>query len=98
MVIFLSYIFVKSKIYVTISLSKGCDEGLQDIAVKNRVKVARIEKGNLTQGELAKLVGVTRQTMNLIEAQKYNPTIRVCLLISKHLERSLDELFWVEED
>lgn len=65
--------------------------------MKNRVKVARIEKGNLTQGELAKLVGVTRQTMNLIEANKYNPTIRVCLLISKHLERPLDDLFWIED-
>ncbi|MCM3170484.1 helix-turn-helix transcriptional regulator [Peribacillus frigoritolerans] len=65
--------------------------------MKNKVKVARIEKGNLTQGELAKLVGVTRQTMNLIEAQKYNPTIRVCLIISRHLERPLDELFWIED-
>jgi putative transcriptional regulator len=70
---------------------------LNEVVVKNKVKVARIEKNNLTQGELAKLVGVTRQTMNLIEANKYNPTIRVCLLISKHLERPLDELFWIEE-
>ncbi|MCA1322374.1 helix-turn-helix transcriptional regulator [Bacillus tianshenii] len=64
---------------------------------RNRVKVARIEKGNMTQGDLAKAVGVTRQTMNLIEANKYNPTIRVCLLISKFLERPLDELFWLED-
>ena len=65
--------------------------------MKNKVKIARIEKEHLTQGELAKLVGVTRQTMNLIEANKYNPTIRVCLLISKHLERHVDELFWIED-
>jgi len=70
---------------------------LEEVKVKNKVKVARIEKGHLTQGDLAKLVGVTRQTMNLIEANKYNPTIRVCLLISKHLERPLDELFWIED-
>ncbi|MBD8591246.1 MULTISPECIES: helix-turn-helix transcriptional regulator [Bacillaceae] len=70
---------------------------MKEFTVKNKVKVARIEKGNLTQGELAKLVGVTRQTMNLIEAQKYNPTIRVCLIISRHLERPLDELFWIED-
>lgn len=69
---------------------------LEEIKVKNKVKIARIDKGNLTQGELAKLVGVTRQTMNLIEANKYNPTIRVCLLISRHLEQPLDELFWIE--
>lgn len=65
--------------------------------MKNKVKIARIEKEHLTQGELAKLVGVTRQTMNLIEANKYNPTIRVCLLISRHLERPLDELFWIAD-
>ena len=70
---------------------------MKDVELKNRVKVARIEKGKLTQGDLAKMVGVTRQTMNLIEAQKYNPTIRVCLLISKYLERPVDELFWIEE-
>ncbi|WP_042463287.1 helix-turn-helix transcriptional regulator [Neobacillus dielmonensis] len=71
---------------------------MKEAAVRNKVKIARIEKGNLTQGDLAKLVGVTRQTMNLIEAQKYNPTIRVCLLISKHLDCRLDELFWIEEE
>ncbi len=71
---------------------------VKEAAVRNKVKIARIEKGNLTQGDLAKLVGVTRQTMNLIEAQKYNPTIRVCLLISKHLDCRLDELFWIEEE
>ncbi|ANX11365.1 transcriptional regulator [Fictibacillus arsenicus] len=65
--------------------------------MKNKVKIVRIEKENLTQGDFAKLVGVTRQTMNLIEAQKYNPTIRVCLLISKYLETPVDELFWIEE-
>ncbi|GAB4074592.1 helix-turn-helix transcriptional regulator [Barrientosiimonas marina] len=66
--------------------------------IKNRVKITRIEKReDLTQGKLAKLVGVTRQTMNLIETQKYNPTIRVCLLISEYLRTSLDELFWIDD-
>ncbi|MFO1443903.1 helix-turn-helix transcriptional regulator [Bacillus sp. Bva_UNVM-123] len=70
---------------------------MKEIPVKNKVKITRIEKGNLTQMELANLVGVTRQTMNLIEAQKYNPSIRVCLLIARFLEKPLDELFWIEE-
>ncbi|RJS62451.1 transcriptional regulator [Bacillus sp. PK3_68] len=65
--------------------------------MKNSVKLKRIEKGNLTQSDLAKIVGVTRQTMNLIEAQKYNPTIKVCLLIANALEVSVDQLFWMEE-
>ncbi|WP_228275686.1 helix-turn-helix transcriptional regulator [Gracilibacillus oryzae] len=70
---------------------------MNDLVIRNRVKLVRIEQDKHTQGELAKLVGVTRQTMNLIEANKYNPTIKVCLLISKHLEVSLDHLFWMEE-
>jgi putative transcriptional regulator len=76
---------------------KGLVFFLSAFTIKNKVKIVRIEKENLTQGDFAKLVGVTRQTMNLIEAQKYNPTIRVCLLISKYLKTPLDELFWIEE-
>lgn len=70
---------------------------MKDFVLKNRVKLVRMEQEKLTQGELAQLVGVTRQTMNLIEAQKYNPTIKVCLLISKHLMTPVDELFWMED-
>lgn len=66
--------------------------------MKNSVKLRRIEYGNLTQGDLAKRVGVTRQTMNLIESQKYNPTIKVCLLIAAALDTSIEKLFWMEEE
>ncbi|MEG0384686.1 helix-turn-helix transcriptional regulator [Solibacillus cecembensis] len=71
---------------------------MKNIQVINSVKVRRIEMGHLTQGDLAKVVGVTRQTMNLIEAQKYNPTIKVCLLIAAALETSIDQLFWMEDE
>jgi len=71
---------------------------LKEVQIKNKVKVRRVEIGNLTQGDLAKIVGVTRQTMNLIEAQKYNPTIKVCLLIAAALETSIEKLFWMEEE
>ncbi|MCQ6562813.1 helix-turn-helix transcriptional regulator [Paenibacillus mendelii] len=70
---------------------------MKEFVLRNRVKIARMEQDELTQGELAALVGVTRQTMNLIEAQKYNPTIKVCLLISKHLKTPVDTLFWMED-
>ncbi|WP_430487729.1 helix-turn-helix transcriptional regulator [Priestia flexa] len=69
---------------------------MKEVNIRNKVKIVRLEKEKLTQSELASLVGVTRQTMNLIEANKYNPSIRVCLLISKYLEHPLDELFWIE--
>ncbi|MCM3395973.1 helix-turn-helix transcriptional regulator [Cytobacillus oceanisediminis] len=71
---------------------------MKEVRIKNSVKFMRMEQGELTQGELAQKVGVTRQTMNLIEAQKYNPTIKVCLLIASSLNTTIDKLFWIEED
>ncbi|MEK3763350.1 helix-turn-helix transcriptional regulator [Solibacillus sp. FSL K6-4121] len=71
---------------------------MKEVQIKNRVKLRRMELGNLTQGDLAKQIGVTRQTMNLIEAQKYNPTIKVCLLIADVLDTSIEKLFWMEEE
>ena len=62
-----------------------------------RLKSARAGK-DLAQQELADLVGVSRQTINTIEKGDYNPTIRLCLAICHVLGKSLDELFWEEED
>lgn len=56
-----------------------------------------MEKG-LTQAQLAEKVGITRQTIGLTEAGKYNPTIKLCLLFAKVLGKSLDQLFWIEEE
>lgn len=58
--------------------------------------MARIEY-DLSQGELAEKVGVTRQTIGLIELGKYNPTLSVCIAICKALNKTLDELFWEDE-
>nr|MDH3155210.1 helix-turn-helix transcriptional regulator [Bacillus licheniformis]MDH3162894.1 helix-turn-helix transcriptional regulator [Bacillus licheniformis] len=62
----------------------------------NRVKLARIEK-SLTQAQLAERVNVTRQTIGLIEKNKYNPTLRLCIAIAKALDKTLDDLFWEEK-
>ena len=62
-----------------------------------RLKAARAGK-DLSQQELADLVGVSRQTINAIEKGDYNPTIRLCLAICHVLEKTLDELFWEEEE
>ncbi len=61
----------------------------------NRIKLARIEKG-LTQEELAQKAGVTRQTISLIEKGEYNPSLKLCLEICYALEKTLDEIFWIE--
>ena len=58
-----------------------------------RLKSARTDK-NLSQQQLADLVGVSRQTINAIEQGDYNPTIRLCISICKALDKTLDDLFW----
>ncbi len=64
--------------------------------VKNSVRLSRVEK-ELTQEELAERIGVTRQTIGLIEKGQYNPTIVLCLNLSRVLGKTLDHLFWMEE-
>ncbi|MGL4654610.1 MAG: helix-turn-helix transcriptional regulator [Sarcina sp.] len=58
-----------------------------------KMKLARVEK-ELSQEDLAKKVGVTRQTISMIESGKYNPTINLCISICKELGKTLDDLFW----
>jgi putative transcriptional regulator len=69
---------------------------MEEIEYENRLKVARVEKG-LTQEQLAKMAGVTRQTIGLIEASKYNPTLKLCLKLAGLTGKSLDELFWIKD-
>lgn len=64
--------------------------------MNNRIKLARVER-NLTQQELADAVGVTRQTISLIEKGKYNPTLKLCLAICRTLNKTLNDLFWEDE-
>lgn len=65
--------------------------------MKNNVKIARVKK-DLTQQQLAEIVGITRQTVSLIEKGKYNPTLKLCLLICDAVNKSLDELFWIDKE
>lgn len=66
--------------------------------MKNKkMKIARIQC-DLSQEMLADKVGVTRQTIGMIEAGNYNPTLNLCKAICKALNKTLDELFWEEED
>lgn len=61
-----------------------------------KMKFARMEK-DLSQIELAKRVGVTRQTIGMIEAGDYNPTLKLCISICRELGKTLDDIFWEEE-
>ncbi|MCH5205580.1 MAG: helix-turn-helix transcriptional regulator [Oscillospiraceae bacterium] len=60
-----------------------------------KMKAARAAL-DLSQDELAKKVGVTRQTISAVENGDYNPTVNLCISICKALGKTLDELFWEE--
>lgn len=60
-----------------------------------RMKVARVE-ADLSQEQLADIVGVTRQTINLIESGNYNPSLKLCIEICRTLNKTLNDLFWEE--
>lgn len=61
-----------------------------------RIKIARLEN-DMNQQQLADAVGVTRQTISMIESGNYNPTLNLCIAICKALGKTLDELFWFDE-
>ena len=62
-----------------------------------KLKAARAAK-DLSQADLAQMCGVSRQTINAIEKGDYNLTINLCIAICRALGRTLDELFWEEEN
>ncbi|MGM7414159.1 MULTISPECIES: helix-turn-helix transcriptional regulator [Lactococcus] len=66
--------------------------------VKNKkMKMARIE-AEMSQADLADKVGVTRQTIGLIESGKFNPSLRLCIDICRVLKKTLNDIFWEEHD
>ena len=66
--------------------------------MKNKkMKIARMEK-DMNQQQLADAVGVTRQTIGMIESGNYNPTLNLCIAICRVLGKTLDELFWSKEE
>lgn len=60
-----------------------------------KIILARLEM-NMTQTDLADRVGITRQTMCLIEKGEYNPSLKLCLAICNVLNKTLNDLFWEE--
>ena len=65
--------------------------------MKNKkLKLARLER-DMSQADLAQAVGVTRQTIGLIESGNYNPTLKLCVAICQALGKTLNDLFWEEE-
>jgi putative transcriptional regulator len=65
--------------------------------LKNRLKVARAEL-NLSQDELAKMAGVTRQTVGSVETGEYCPSTKLALTMALKLGKKVEELFYLEEE
>lgn len=65
----------------------------EKLILKNRLKEARLEK-KLSQGQLAELVGVSRNTISSIETGQFNPTARLSLLLCIALDKKFEELFY----
>ncbi|KOO49903.1 helix-turn-helix transcriptional regulator [Viridibacillus arvi] len=65
--------------------------------LRNRVKELRARHG-FSQTELGSRTGVTRQTIGFIEKGEFSPSITLSLRLAKHLQVSVDDLFWLEED
>ena len=61
----------------------------------NRVKDYRLLL-DISQLDLAKAIGVSRQTINMIENNKYNPSLDLCIDLAKALHTDLNSLFWNE--
>jgi putative transcriptional regulator len=64
--------------------------------MKNRLKIERAIK-NITQDELAKIIGVTRQAINSIELGKYIPSTVLALKLSEFFGKPVNEIFFLED-
>lgn len=70
---------------------------MKKAALENRLKVARAERG-LSQGQLAELGGVTRQTISSIETGQYVPSALLAFVLADRLGKRVDELFTLSEE
>lgn len=65
--------------------------------MKNSIKVERAKR-DMTQQDLADIIGVSRQTINSIEKDKYTPSVVLALKIAQTFETSIHEIFQLEEN
>jgi putative transcriptional regulator len=63
--------------------------------MNNDVRAHR-EREGLSQRALAEAVGVTRQTINAVERERYDPSLELALKLAAHFDRPVGELFWLD--
>ena len=65
--------------------------------IRNRIRKLRFEQGEMTQQELAEKVGCTRQTIILLEQERYVPSLALAMRIARVFGRTVNEVFELEE-
>lgn len=68
------------------------------LIITNRIRELRFFTGEMTQQQLAKVTGVSRQTILAIEAGKYSPSLELAFLIADAFKVKIDEVFTFEKD
>ncbi|MDH3815323.1 MAG: helix-turn-helix transcriptional regulator [Acidobacteriota bacterium] len=63
------------------------------ILISNQIRRLRFESGEMTQQELARRSGCTRQTINAIEAAKYGPSLELAFKIAEVFDLGIEEVF-----
>lgn len=72
---------------------------MSELAVRNRIREFRQQRAEMTQADLARVCGVTRQTIIALEAEKYSPSLELAFKLARALERNLEEVFqYVEKN
>jgi putative transcriptional regulator len=71
--------------------------GPKPTSVTNRIRILRADAGEMTQAELARRIGVTRQTVIAIEHGRYSPSLELAFQIAAVFGRPLDDVFQYEE-
>ncbi len=69
----------------------------EDLLLKNKLAEFRKEK-NINQTDLGKRIGVSRQTISLIERGDYNPSVMVALSLAKVFSVNVEDIFSLEDD
>ena len=75
---------------------KRAHKGVSSLNIGQNIKKYRLSRG-YTLDEVARKIGVSRQTINMIERGDYNPTLKLCIQLCHALGTTLDALFWEEE-
>jgi putative transcriptional regulator len=70
---------------------------MNGFAVHNRIRELRLQRAEMTQADLARSCGVTRQTIIALEAEKYSPSLELAFKLARALGHDLEDVFRYQE-